>query len=161
MSPRLPRIAKGPQEAAIFAALSTGSETHTQIAERLGCTRQHVSRVASKMRDEIEGAAASTRQAVIDGAVEAKRLAREAGPDIMRTLIGFATAQVPSAAELADLDPETRLAILARLPDVADMTRAGIAVLDRGGVPAKVEADLGGTALEEVAEILRKARSIK
>ncbi len=117
---RLPRVTAATQEAAIFAALATGTETHEAIAARMGCSRVHVSRVAGRMRGEIEAEASKTKQAAIDGPVLARQRAADAMPEAVDAIIDI----------MRKGDPEDAVRLA-----------AAKTLCDRGGVPVRSEID--------------------
>lgn len=124
------------RRALVFGLLAQG-KGHQEIAAQLSLSIRRVQDISASFASELAARSVETRTAAVDGAVEAKRIAREAAPAMMTRLVEIASSTSESAA---------------------DATRAIVAVLDRGGVPAKVEADLGGSLLEEVADLLRAAR---
>lgn len=124
------------RKAIVFGMLAQG-KGHPEIARHLSLSVHRIRKISAEFASELAARSVETRTAAVDGAVEAKRIAREAAPAMMTRLVEIAASTSESAA---------------------DATRAIVAVLDRGGVPAKVEADLGGSLLEEVADLLRAAR---
>lgn len=117
MTKRSQSVTKGVRDAAIFAALATGAETHQQIADRMGCSREHVSHVARDHRERIEAATESTMQAAIDGPARARQMAADATPRAVEVLL-----------ELMDGDTNG---------DGAIRIAAAKTLLDRGGVPVR------------------------
>jgi hypothetical protein len=125
MSNRGQNVAKSIRDATIFAALAAGDSTHEQIAERLGVSRQHVSRVAVSHRDELEAEAAKTKAAAIVGPDLARKRARDAAPEAVDKIVAVMREEV---------DPSMAGHVLA----------AAKTLLDRAGVPAEAKASVTG-----------------
>ncbi len=121
MTKRSQSVTKQPRDAAIFAALASGAETHQAIADRMGLSREKVSRVASEHREAIVAEAAKTKQAAIDGPAQARQKAADATPRAIGTMI-----------EIMDGDGA---------PGDAVRLAAAKALCDRGGVPVRSEID--------------------
>ncbi len=121
MTKKLQPVTMGVRDAAIFAALASGCETHQAIADRLGLSREHVSRAAAKHRKAIEAEAAKTMQAAVDGPAQARQKAADATPRAIGTMI-----------EIMDGDGA---------PGDAVRLAAAKALCDRGGVPVRSEID--------------------
>jgi ParB-like chromosome segregation protein Spo0J len=123
MNKRLQPATKSTKDAAIYAALAAGAETHQAIADRLGCSRVHVSRVAAEHRADLDAAASLTMKAAIDGPAKARQMASDATPRAIEVAI-----------EIMDADPADPSAANVRLA-------AAKTVMDRGGVPVRTEID--------------------
>jgi transposase-like protein len=136
-------VTKPVRDAAIYAALSTGAETHEAIARRLNVSRQTVSRCAVEHRADLDAEAAKTKQAAIAGPVRARALAEESTPEA----IEYARGVMNGTEDLSDVAVvNVRLA-------------AAKMLLDRGGVPAR--ADLSHTVdvtPEKLERVMAMAR---
>ena len=106
-------------EADVFARLSK-REAHADIAEALKVSREHVTRIAAKFREQLIEAAEATKAAAVDAVMDARQLARDAAPEAVRCLV----------TEMREADAS------------ADRRAAAIALLDRAGVTAKQDVAL-------------------
>jgi hypothetical protein len=122
------RVTTKTKEAIVFAALAGGVETQGAIAERLGLSRERVSRMAAKHRAALDAEAAKTKQAALAGPMLARQKALEATPEAIDTMIEIMRAKDGLG------DPINTDAAPVRLA-------AAKAICDRGGVPARTEID--------------------
>lgn len=121
--------------------LATGA-TVAATAKKLGVSAESVKSYQRSMRAEIEAATTARIEGIKEGAVEAKALLVEATPEAARKVrrIMRKAGDTPGEAQIAKVE-----------------LAAALAVLDRGGVPAKSE--VGGEGLDAIAQALLSARA--
>lgn len=140
MTKRSQKATKGNGEARVYALLSAGGKTQTDIAVELGVSREYVSRIAQKFRADLDAQADATKAAAIDGAAEAREMARKAAPEAMRVL----------EREMLEADSS------------ADRRAAAVALLDRAGVGTKVDVGLKvePLSIETAAQVAAIVRAV-
>ncbi len=112
-----------------------------RIAKEMGRSARWVKRARDEMKREIEAAAAARIEGAVKGAEEAKRILAEETAAAARRV-----RELGRSYALLDGEVEIKAAALG--------LKANLAILDRGGVPAKSEQDMTiGLSAEKRAAI--------
>lgn len=119
----------------------------TEVAARMGVSVKTASRYQADLRADIDAASKAKRDGVVDGATRAKALL---------------SSKVEAAAQgVVDIAARARAGKLRKDVQVkaaALELKAHVVVLDRGGVPAKIDPDATGSVLEAIHGVLERAR---